>query len=172
MKPRFKRLVDSGDIEGVRISLSNEMILDPRGDSFKEMQAYAEAVLQNLYDSHNGAVLDSNQNNWNRELLNSTKNALDENFSKERLEFFYNLARVVLKDKANALEQGAHTTHISTRNTENESRAAISTPSVCLTAGGVIIGGIGLIFSKPVVTTIGIAGIIAGVYKMYNDNHK
>lgn len=104
MKAKFKRTVDSGDLEGTRISLANEMMLDPRGDSFIEMCNYAETSLPNLYDKHDGASFDKNQDNWDETLLFSTKNALDNNFSKERLEFYYNLAKVVLKEKADTLD--------------------------------------------------------------------
>ena len=64
------------------------------------MRTYAEAILQNLYDRHNGELLDTNKDNWDEALLFSTKNALDDNFSKERLDYYFNLAKIVLKDKA------------------------------------------------------------------------
>ena len=50
MKAEFIKEVESGDLVGVRLSISNELMLDPRGKSFSEMKTFAEAKLTNLYD--------------------------------------------------------------------------------------------------------------------------
>lgn len=173
MKPKFKKMVDNGDLEGVRISLGSEMMLDPRGDSFKEMLAYAEKAFPDLYESHNGEALDLDCDKWTEDHLFKTRNALDENFSKERLDYYFKVAKVVLKDKAETLDRETRLASRTTTNgTTKTSKPTVTTPSVCLTAGGVIIGGLGLILSKPIITTVGMVGAIVGVYKMYNDNRK
>ena len=43
MESTFVSDVNTENIIGVRISLSNELLLDPRGRSFKEMLAYGES---------------------------------------------------------------------------------------------------------------------------------
>ena len=65
MKPKFKKIVDAGDVISTRLFLSNEMMLDPRGNSFKEMLSYAETTLKDLYENHNNSVFDMNKQNWN-----------------------------------------------------------------------------------------------------------
>ena len=37
MRPKFIKSVDESDVVSVRISLTNELMLDPRGESFKVM---------------------------------------------------------------------------------------------------------------------------------------
>ena len=52
MKQTFIESVKSGDVEEVRLALSNELLLDPRGKSFTEMLSYAEANLSNLFEEN------------------------------------------------------------------------------------------------------------------------
>lgn len=178
MKPKFKKAVDTGDLEGVRISLASEMMLDPRGESFKEMRTYAENTIPNLYEVHNGATLDQNRENWTESLLFSTRNALDENFSKERLDYYFNVAKVVLKDKADNLNRedsrasgySASRTH-SAKYSESH-KQNVEPLSVCLTIGGLLVGSTGLILGRTIIAAIGLAGAAIGGYKLYNNNQK
>ena len=50
MEQKFIESVKRGDVKDVRLSLSNELLLDPRGKSFTEMLSYAEANLSNLFE--------------------------------------------------------------------------------------------------------------------------
>lgn len=174
MKQKFKKSVDSGDLEGTRLSLANEMMLDPRGESFIEMREYAESSLPQLYDVHNGEHLDMNQDNWDETLLFSTKNALDNNFSKERLDFYYDLAKVVLKDKAAKLNQEQKEnaqyeeadSYSSTSNGDNKGNPLYIGATIC----GLVIGGAGLLMGKAVIATIGLVGAAIGGGLLYNEN--
>ena len=69
MRPKFIKSVDESDVVSVRISLTNELMLDPRGESFKVMLSYAESKLDDLYDVHDGVVYSENSDDWNEELL-------------------------------------------------------------------------------------------------------
>ena len=100
MKPKFKKAVDTGDLVSTRLFLANEMMLDPRGKTFIEMRSYAESKFPDLYEAHNGVTFNQNPATWSEPLLFSVKNELDSNFSRERLDYYYDLAKVVLKDKA------------------------------------------------------------------------
>lgn len=82
MKPKFKKVVDAGDLVGTRLFLANEMLLDPRGKSFNEMRSYAETAFSNLYDVHDGGSFEQNKAAWNEDLLYNVKNNLDSNFSR------------------------------------------------------------------------------------------
>lgn len=174
MKQKFKKIVDSRDLEGTRLGLANEMMLDPRGDSFIEMRKYAESALPELYDVHNGERLDTNQDNWNEALLFSTKNDLDNNFSKERLDFYFNLAKIVLKSKAEKLNQEQNEQVL---NEESDSYRSTSKGDnkanplyVGVAIGGLIIGGAGLLMGKTLITTIGLIGAAIGGGLLYNES--
>lgn len=177
MKAKFKRIVDAGDLEGTRISLTNEMMLDPRGESFIEMRRYAESSFHNLYDNHDGTTLDTDQNKWDEALLFATKNALDNNFSKERLDFYYNIAKVVLKEKADRLR------------IEEESKMSYSERDFAdrmasdkfhnkkkiyfgISVGSLLLGGIGVIVGKPLIASIGLAGAAIAGGLMYKENRR
>lgn len=84
--------------------LANELMLDPRGDSFKSMRNYAESKLDNLYEKQNDEIFEKDQSEWNQEFLFNIRNDLDTNFSREMLEYFKRVCKVVLKDKAFALD--------------------------------------------------------------------
>lgn len=177
MKAKFKRTVDSGDLEGTRISLANEMMLDPRGDSFIEMRRYAESSFPNLYDAYNGVSFEKNQNNWDEALLFSTRNALDNNFSKECLDFYYNLAKAVLKEKAETLNREKESKMVyqgqDLENKMTSERSKKGKPLYFgLAIGGLLLGGIGLIMGKAIITTIGFAGTAVGGCLMFNASKK
>ena len=53
MKQKFITAVNAGDVVSVRLMLSNELMLDPRGKSFDEMLFFAEKQLPNLYEADN-----------------------------------------------------------------------------------------------------------------------
>lgn len=55
MKQKFIESVKSGDVRKVRLSLSNELLLDPRGKAFAEMLNYAKANLSNLFEENREA---------------------------------------------------------------------------------------------------------------------
>lgn len=176
MKAQFKQMVESGDIEGIRISLANEMMLDPRGESFKEMQAYAESLFSDLYDPHDGKELDENQANWTEELLFSTKNDLDNNYSKERLEYYYVLAQVVLRDKAERLlkkDRRCQSQPSKMSDKTNNDNHAYSTPILMgLAVGGLLLGGTGLIIGRSIIAAIGLTSAVVSGGILYKNYHK
>lgn len=176
MKATFKKTVDSRDLEGVRLSLSNEMMLDPRGESFIEMRQYAETMLPQLYDAHNGENLDMNQDNWNEDLLFSTKNDLDNNFSKERLDYYFDMAKIVLKENADKLnrEQKAVVQNKDPHTYRSSSNADVKANPLYVGAaiGGLIVGGSGLILGKTVITVVGLAAAAISGGILYNESKK
>lgn len=174
MKEKFKKTVDSRDLEGTRLSLANEMMLDPRGESFIEMRRYAESSFPQLYEVHNGEQFEANQDKWDEALLFSTKNALDDNFSQERLNFYYDLAKTVLKEKAEKLrqEQKGITQYNDTINDRSTIQGSPKANPLYVGAaiGGLIIGGTGLLMGKTVIATIGLVGVAISGGLLYNEN--
>ena len=105
MKPKFMEAISDGDLLTIRLYLANELLLNPGGKSFSKMRSYAEMNVPNLYEVHNGPDFSEISTIFNDELLFNMRNDLDSNFSKERLDFFENVAQVVLKEKAQALKE-------------------------------------------------------------------
>ncbi len=184
MKAKFKRVVDAGDVISTRLFLANEMMLDPRGNSFKEMLSYAEATLNDLFEAHNNSVFDMNEQNWNEELLFSVKNDLDSNFSRERLDYYYELAKVVLKDKANSLEEEEKRARTQSQTIHNDSaddnkaQSTVSNKDIYkgITIGGAVLTVAGLFIEKTAVacavSSLGIIGAAVGGYLLYNESKK
>ena len=55
MKEHFIKAVEDGNVGKVRIALSNELLLDPRGKTFAEMLIYAKEKLPNLFEENKEA---------------------------------------------------------------------------------------------------------------------
>lgn len=182
MKPKFKKVVDAGDLVGTRLFLANEMLLDPRGKSFNEMRSYAETAFSNLYDVHDGGSFEQNKAAWNEDLLYNVKNNLDSNFSRERLDFYYNLAREVLKDKAAHLDDEdtklAQRQAIAPTNQEEYIHPSDSKKKIHagITIGGAALTVAGLLIEKTaiacVVSSLGFISMAVGGYLLYNDRKK
>ncbi|RHH39038.1 hypothetical protein DW204_14410 [Phocaeicola plebeius] len=182
MKPKFKKGVDAGDLAGTRLFLANEMLLDPRGKSFNEMRTYAETAFSNLYDVHDGGSFEQNKAAWSKDLLNNVQDDLESNFSRERLDFYYNLAKEVLKDKAEYLDAediklAQRQSNTSTNREEyiypSDSKKKIHTG---ITIGGAALTVAGLFIEKTAVayavSSLGIIGMAVGGYLLYNDRKK
>ena len=182
MKPKFKKVVDAGNLLSTRLFLANEMMLDPRGKTFAEMRSYAESKFADLYDTHNGAAFNLDSSTWSENLLFNVKNELDSNFSRERLDYYCNLAKVVLKDKAENLdaeEKFAEQRKASAESAQEVYRCPYDNKKKVYT--GITIGGValtlaGLFIKKTavacVVSTLGVIGMAVGGYMLYNKTKK
>lgn len=178
METEFIKEVESGDLVGVRLSISNELMLDPRGKSFSEMKTFAEAKLTNLYDVDDATQYSSVKTDWNEALLFTIKNDLDDNFSKEKLAIYENVAKYVLKDKAEELdkEDAARSARTSTTyNPENTGRTRKRSNKklhTSITVGGVVVAVTGLCLSRVALASLGFAGVVIGGFLLYNDAKK
>lgn len=106
MKPEFKIAVANKDIAKVRISLSNELLLDPRGGTFHEMLLFAQQNISNLFDKHIELKYSiPPQDKWDESFMFRVKNDLDFNFSKEKLTLYESVVKIVGKTKADKLNQ-------------------------------------------------------------------
>ena len=178
MESTFVSDVNTENIIGVRISLSNELLLDPRGRSFKEMLAYAESKLTNLYDEHDGISYSEDTQEWNKSFLFSLKNDLKYNFSRERLEFYEKVAMFVLREKAENLdnEERDDSNRSFTGNSiddVNETMQNVSKKHIYtgVRVGGAIATVAGICTSKAVLSLLGVAGIAVGGYLLYKEKN-
>ena len=176
MESTFVSDVNTENIIGVRIFLSNELMLDPRGKSFKKMLAYAESNLTNLYDKHDGVSYSEDTNEWNESFLFSLKNDLKYNFSRERLALYEKVAKFVLREKAENLdrEELEEQKQNYTNNSFNATNNTTHNTSKKHIYAGVAVGGavaavIGVCTSKVALTLLGVAGVAVGGYLLFKN---
>jgi len=178
MKAKFIKAVESRDLVSVRLFITNELMLDPRGNSFTEMKNYAEAQFSNLYDVDDTKVYTSVKTEWNEDLLLSINNDLDNNFSKEKLAIFEAVAKYVLKDKAEQLnrEDATQSTRINTAYSNDSARRTKKSSNKKLyagiTVGGAAVAITGICLSRAVLASFGFAGMVVGGILLYNDSKK
>lgn len=177
MRPKFIKSVDESDVVSVRLSLTNELMLDPRGKSFKKMLAYAENKLNDLYEMHDGVSYSENCDEWNEELLYRVKNDLDYNFSRERVLFYEKIAKYVLQEKAKQLDseeqeelRKKNNEEIYTQTQINETNSSEDKRKIYtgIAIGGAVVATVGLFTSK-IVTLFGVAGVAVGSYLLYKE---
>lgn len=176
MKQKFIESVKCGDVRKVRLSLSNELLLDPRGKSFAEMLKYAKANLSNLFDENKEEryeVLPKDQ--WNEEFLFKVKSDLDSNFSVEKLAFYQAVIEVVGKKKMASLdkeEKNAKMQKERPQLPQKNAKRSRKTVSMSVATGGAVLTIVGLCVGKTLLTLVGGAVLIGGVLVTINDSRK
>lgn len=174
MRIKFTKAVESNDLFGVRLALADEMLIDPRGNSFKEMLAYAEEHLSDLYETDNGTTYTQDESEWTKDLLHNLKYDLSKNFSREKLTLFVKMAQYVLKDKAERLDQEEKEKlrTASDQDTLEHSAGQHKGVYVGVAIAGVAVAVTGICISKMAVTTIGLAGVVIGSVLYFKNNKK
>lgn len=176
MKQKFIESVKSGDVRKVRLSLSNELLLDPRGKAFAEMLNYAKANLSNLFEENREAryeVLPKEQ--WDENFLFTVKSDLDSNFSVEKLAFYQAIIEIVEKDKMASLdeeEKNAKMQKSSSHQPREKAKRSKKTVSMSVATGGAVLTIVGLCVGKTLLTLVGGAVLIGGVLITINDSRK
>lgn len=176
MKQKFIKSVKSGDVRKVRLSLSNELLLDPRGKAFAEMLNYAKANLSNLFEENREAryeVLPKKQ--WDENFLFTVKSDLDSNFSVEKLAFYQAVIEIVGKDKMASLdeeEKNAKMQKSSSHQPREKAKRSKKTVSMSVATGGAVLTIVGLCVGKTLLTLVGGAVLIGGVLITINDSRK
>ena len=107
MKQKYIDAVAERNLVKVRIMLADELLLDPRGKTFKEMLAYAKQNISNLFEVNKEAnfVISPDRSTWDIDLVSEIKQDLISNFSVEKLALFQEVAMEVGKEKAKALAE-------------------------------------------------------------------
>lgn len=176
MKQKFIESVKSGDVEEVRLSLSNELLLDPRGKTFAQMLNYAKDNLSNLFEENKEAgydVLPKEQ--WDEDFLFTVKNDLDSNFSVEKLAFYQTVIEIVGKDKMASLneeDKNAKMQKSSSHQSREKAKCSKKTVSMSVATSGAVLTIAGLCVGKTLLTLLGGAVLIGGVLITINDSRK
>lgn len=187
MNPKFIKLVEEGNLIRVRLSLSNELLLDPRGDSFLKMKSFAESQLPDLYEPDNGKtyskLTDSKPTDeWDKDFLFQVKNDLDNNFSESLLSDYERVAKKVLKEKAAHLEQ-EEAAEAQPYSTYQEERVHnYRTVAYTTTAVGATVAIAGMSLSKSTLASLGLSrmflcslglvGVVIGGVLLYKELKK
>lgn len=171
MNPKFIKLVEEGNIIRVRLSLSNELLLDPRGNSFRKMKLFAESQLPDLYEPDNGTIYSKPEDEWDKDFLFQVKNDLDNNFSESQLLVYERVAKKVLKEKAAHLEQEEATEK---QPYSKEPEETISNKKVYtgVTVAGAAVAVTGLLLSRMALASLGLAGVVIGGVLLYKESQK
>ena len=171
MKAKFIKAVEGGDLVSVRLFISYELMLDPRGKSFLEMKNFAETKFSNLYDIDDAKSYSSVKTEWNEDFLFSIKNDLDRNFSKEKLAIYEEVAKYVLKDKAEQLnkEEASRSSSVNASRVQKNNKKKLY---IGITVGGAAVAVTGLCLSRIALASLGFAGVVIGGILLYNDAKK
>lgn len=182
MNPKFIKLVEEGNIIRVRLSLSNELLLDPRGNSFSEMKSFAQSHLPDLYEPDNRTTYSKPEDEWDKDFLFQVKNDLDNNFSKSRLSDYERIAKKVLKEKAAHLEQEETAEAQPYRAYQEERVHNYRTVAYTTTAVGATVAIAGMSLSKSTLASLGLsrmflcslglAGVVIGGVLLYKELKK
>lgn len=182
MNPKFIKLVEEGNIIRVRLSLSNELLLDPRGDSFCKMKRFAESQLTNLYEPDNGITYNKSEPEWDKDFLFQVKNDLDNNFSESLLLIYERVAKQVLKEKAIQLEYEETAETQPCRTYREEKSRNYKTVAYTTTAAGATVAIAGMSLSKATLTSLGLSrmflcslglvGVVIGGVLLYKELKK
>lgn len=179
MKAKFTKAVENGDIDSVRLFLSNELMLDPRGDSFHEMLNYAESRLEGLFVADDGNRSEKDPSEWNEDFMFKVKNELDMNFSREKLSYYESVTKQVLKDKAREMDaEDARRRNTQTENANNNQHQTSEEPVdrkkvyTGVTVGGAVLTIVGLCASSTITTVVGACVAAGGGYMLYKKAKK
>ncbi len=170
MKQEFVTAVEEKNLAKVRISLTNELLLDPRGTTFSEMLSYAIKSLPDLFEENKESDYTvPPQGEWTEDFLFKVKNDLDSNFSREKLAFYETVVKTVGKSKAEGIEEEEREQE--QRYTINHRRQehSINKTYATISAGGATLALVGLVAGKTLLTVVGGVALVVGGVLLLND---
>ena len=168
MRATFIKAVEERNLRDVRIKLAKEMEFDPRGETFQEMLRYAEEKIDNLYEEHDSKGFREDSTTWNEDYLSDVKQDLSFNFSKERLDHYCKVAKFVLKEKAEKLDQDEQEQARSREQYNEAETCSIRNKSIYggVTLGGAVVTAASFFVEKAALrialSSLGVAGLVIG----------
>lgn len=171
MKQEFINAVVEKNLAKVRISLTNELLLDPRGTTFSEMLSYAMNEMPELFDENKEAAYTvPSQEEWDEDFLFTVKNDLDSNFSREKLAFYETVIKTVGKSKGEEIDREERKSREQRQytNPHNKERK-INKTYATVSAGGATLAIVGLVAGKTLLTVVGGAVLVVGGVLLLND---
>ncbi len=178
MKAKFKKAIEEKDIISVRIFLSNELLLDPRGRSFNKMKTFAENNISDLYEPDDGRNYDTPISQWDKDFLFKVKNDLDTNFSEIQLSFYEKVAKEVLKEKAILLDEEEQKFKAKEQKSKEVKEIRYKKKIYTgVTIAGVAVAGVAIAVAdttlkKCILASLGLAGAVIGGVLLYKESQK
>ena len=171
MKQEFISAVAEKNLAKVRMSLTNELLLDPRGITFSEMLSYAIDNIPELFEPNKAANYTvPPQEDWDKGFMFKVKNDLDSNFSREKLAFYETVVKIVGKAKVEGIEQEERKTYDQRQSKRQHNQGGgINKTYVTVSAGGATLALIGLVAGKTLLTVVGGAVLVVGGVLLLND---
>jgi hypothetical protein len=171
MKQEFVAAVANKKLAKVRISLTNELLLDPRGTTFGEMLSYAMSEIPELFDENKEAGYTvPSQEEWDEDFLFKVKNDLDSNFSREKLAFYETVVKTVGKSKGEEIDKEERRSKEQQQSKQQQSpKRPINKTYATVSAGGATLALVGLVAGKTLLTVVGGAVLIVGGVLLLND---
>lgn len=179
MKQEFVNAVKEHKLAEVRMMLSNELKLDPRGETFSEMFQYAVDNLPDLLEEEKPMKLNiPGKELWDKDLVLKMKRELNKNFSAEKIALYEEMVKVVYANKAERLN-AEKDVDASDKSSKTHRAPSQKTVGKIATGGGALMltGGIvGLVKGTCTVGTIlsiaGAAIMVGGVVLISKSNKK
>lgn len=181
MTEEFITAVKSNNLPKVRMMLSNELLLDPRGESFAEMLNFAKDKLSGLFEEEKPSrfSIPADKTEWTASTLSQMKRDLNINFSVEKLALFEEMAKYLGTDKASSLDEEDRIRaqkekedkkekeeHASLSKDNTYKKSSKRTTGTIVTGSGAIIGITGLCIKGTlgtILSIIGGAAVVCGV---------
>lgn len=178
MNNEFIKAVEENKVKNVRMMLSNELLMDPRGKTFSEMLEYAKDRMADLFEPNKPARFDipADKEEWTADIVSKMKRDLNMNFSVEKLMLFEEMAKWNGRDKAEKLDNDKKDKNINSQRHESaatqdqgnkpaSTAASRRTPrrtASYATAGGAILTIAGICAGKTLITIIGGGIVVIG----------
>ena len=165
MNQEFIKAVADKNLAAVRMMLSNELLFDPRGESFCKMLEYANNQLPDLFETERASsfTIPSDKADWNDDTLSKMKRELNKNFSREKLAIFVEMAKHIGSSKAEEMrdEEKQDSENVETKfSPKSCSRKKTGT---IITGSGAVIAITGIALKSTLITVLGGAIVIGGV---------
>lgn len=177
MRQNFIDAVKNREVKSIRMMLSNELLLDPRGKTFSEMLQYAKDNIPNLFEENKPSDFEipEDKSLWDDDFMFKVKKDLNNNFSYEKFGLFETVVMEVGKKKAQEIEKEersrASQSHIESSHDQKTTTASASQRKVLvnkktasiITVSGAIIAVIGIGIGKTLLTLSGGTIVVGGI---------
>jgi hypothetical protein len=156
LSKEFTDAVQSGRSTLVRIMLKDSLLFDPTAAQFNEMEKYASDKMHDLFDEHNGEVLNYETSSWDEEYLNKQMVIVVNNFSKERINLLKQMVRKLYVKESKSLEK-------ENVNAQKGKSCPINYIGGGLIGAGAVSAIVGICTSQTAITVCGSVAAAAGV---------
>lgn len=170
LRDEFKNAVDTNHKTAIYVMLKNSLTNDTSFREFDEMAAYAEEKID-LYQNHDGEVLDNDPTHWTKDYMNQQLAHLVNNFSRERVDLLKRICRKIYGCPGDKNGSAAKSSETSKAGTTQKTGQSISQKDIG--TGVIIAGGVtaiaGTVTAHTAVAIAGVAVAAVGLIMVLTD---